>query len=446
MDNPVLKQQDTLTETKNTLYGYRWRILALLFMATTINYMDRSIMGVLAPVLQDEVFHWSNAQYSYITMSFMFAYAIGYLVMGGVIDKVGTRKGYTLSISIWDIFSLLHASVTRTIGWIGFAAARFGLGIGEGGNFPACIKTVAEWFPKKDRAWATGIFNAGTNVGATLMPIIIPLFVWDNGKNWQFSFFITFGLSVIWLILWWRTYKKPENHPKVSKEELDYIHSDSEEETAEKLPWKSVFPHKETLAIVIAKFTDAVWWFYLFWGGLFLHDEFGLSLSGLALPLIIIYVMADVGSLFGGWLSSSFIKRGWPINKSRKVTMLICALIIFPVIFAAQTQNQWLAVVLIGMAAAGHQAWSANLFTIISDVFPKKATASVTGIGGLSGSAASIVAFFFLGHVLDNAGNAGYFFAFLVAGSLYLVCLLILHLIMPKMTPLNENLQHMSRK
>jgi ACS family hexuronate transporter-like MFS transporter len=227
---------------------------------------------------------------------------------------------------------------------------------------------------------------------------------------------------------------------------LDYIHSDSEQETAEKLPWRSVLPHKETLAIVIAKFTDAVWWFYLFWGGLFLHDEFGLSLSGLALPLIIIYVMADVGSLFGGWLSSTFIKMGWPINKSRKITMLICALIIFPVIFAAQTQSQWLSVVLIGLAAAGHQAWSANLFTVISDVFPKKATASVTGIGGLSGSTASIIAFFFLGHVLDNAGNTGYFFAFLIAGSLYLVCLLALHLIIPRMTPLNENLQHMSRE
>jgi ACS family hexuronate transporter-like MFS transporter len=379
-------------------------------------------------------------------MAFMFAYAVGYLVMGGFIDKIGTKNGYTLSISIWAVFSLLHAGVTRAMGWVGFAVARFGLGIGEGGNFPACIKTVAEWFPKRDRAWATGIFNAGTNVGATLMPIILPLFVLDNGKNWQFSFFITFGLSMIWIFLWRRTYRKPKNHPKVSQKELDYIHSDSEEETAENLPWKKVIPNKETLAIVIAKFTDAVWWFYLFWGGLFLHDQFGLSLSQLALPLIVIYLMADLGSLFGGWLSSTFIRMGWSINKSRKTAMLICAIIILPVIFAAQTQNQWLSVVLIGLAAAGHQAWSANLFTIISDVFPKKATASVTGIGGLSGSAASIVAFFFLGHILDNAGNTGFFYAFLIAGSLYLVCLLILHLIMPNMTPLDENLNYMSRE
>jgi ACS family hexuronate transporter-like MFS transporter len=431
---------------KSNVSRYRYRILALLFMATTINYMDRSIMGVLAPVLQDKVFHWTNSQYGYITMAFMFAYAIGYLVMGGFIDKTGTKKGYTISISIWAIFSLLHAGVTKAMGWVGFAVVRFGLGIGEGGNFPACIKTVAEWFPKRDRAWATGIFNAGTNVGATLMPIIIPLFVLDNGRNWEFSFFITFGLSCIWVFLWWRTYQKPENHPKVTKKELDYINSDSEDETTQELPWRSVFPHKETLAIVIAKLTDAAWWFYLFWGGLFLHDEFGLSLSQLALPLIIIYVMADVGSLFGGWLSSTFIRMGWSINKSRKIAMLICAIIILPVIFAAQTQIQWLSVVLIGLAAAGHQAWSANLFTIISDVFPKKATASVTGIGGLSGSAASIVAFFFLGHILDHAGNLGFFYAFLIAGSLYLVCLLILHLIMPKMRPLNENMQYISRE
>lgn len=426
---------------KTKISGYRWRILALLFMATTINYMDRSIIGVLAPTLQDHVFHWSNTEYGYINIAFMCAYAIGMVVMGGLIDKFGTRIGYTLSIGIWATFSLLHAFVTRTMGWIGFAVARFGLGIGEAGNFPACIKTVAEWFPKKERAFATGIFNAGTNVGATIMPLIIPLFVWDNGKNWQFAFCITFILSIVWIILWWTTYKRPELHRKVSEQELDYILSDSVKETVQKIPWKNVLPVKETWAFAVAKLTDAVWWFYLFWGGLFLHAEFGLELKGLALPLIIIYLMADAGSIFGGWLSSAFIKRGWAINKSRKLTLLICAILILPVVFATQTQNQWISVLLIGLAAGGHQAWSANVFTLVSDVFPKKATASVVGIGGMVGALASIAANFGLGHVLDNSGKIGYTFAFLIAGSLYLICLLFVHLIMPKMTPLDDDLK-----
>lgn len=429
---------------KPKIGGYRWRILALLFMATTINYMDRSIIGVLAPTLQAHVFHWSNLEYGYINISFMAAYAIGMLIMGGVIDKFGTKIGYTISIGIWSFFSMAHSLVTVSMGWIGFALARFGLGIGEAGNFPACIKTVAEWFPKKERALATGIFNAGTNVGATLMPLIIPLFVLNDGTNWRYAFFITFGLSLIWLALWWRTYRRPEVHDKVSKEELKYILSDSAKESIERIPWKNVFPVKETWAFAAAKLTDAAWWFYLFWGGMFLHAEFGLELKGLALPLIIIYVIADVGSIFGGWLSSSFIKRGWSINRARKTTLFICGCIILPVIFVTQTQNQWIAVLLIGLAAGGHQAWSANAFTLVSDVFPKKATASVVGIGGMVGALASIAANFALGSVLDSSGKIGYFFAFLIAGCMYLVCLLLIHLIMPKMTPLNDNLKHVA--
>ncbi len=425
---------------------YRYRILALLFMATTINYMDRSIIGVLAPTLQDHVFHWTNTEYGYINIAFMIAYAIGMLVMGGVIDKFGTKIGYTISIAIWSFFSMTHALVTRSMGWIGFAIARFGLGIGEAGNFPACIKTVAEWFPKKERALATGIFNAGTNVGATLMPLIIPLFVLNDGTHWHFAFFITFGLSIIWLILWWRTYKLPENHSKVSKKELQYILSDSEKENKERIPWKKVFPVKETWAFAVAKLTDAVWWFYLFWGGMFLHAEFGLELKGLALPLIIIYLIADAGSIFGGWLSSAFIKKGWSINKSRKTTLFICGCLILPVVFATQTDNQWISVLLIGLAAGGHQAWSANAFTLVSDVFPKKATASVTGIGGMIGAISSIIANFALGSVLDSSGKSGYFFAFLVAGSMYLICLFFIHLIMPKMTPLNDELKPIRRE
>lgn len=423
---------------------FRWRILTLLFIATTINYMDRSIIGVLAPTLQEHVFHWSNAQYSYINMTFMAAYAIGMLVMGGLIDKFGTKLGYTISIAIWSLSSMAHAFVTRSMGWVGFAIARFGLGIGEAGNFPACIKTVAEWFPKKERAFATGIFNAGTNVGATIMPLLIPLFVMNDGTHWHYAFFITFGLSLIWLILWWSTYKRPEQHGKLSQAELQYILSDSAKESSEKIPWIRVLPIKETWAFAIAKFTDAAWWFYFFWGSMFLNAKFGLELKGLALPLIVIYVMADFGSVLGGWLSSSFIKRGWTINRSRKTTMLVCALFILPVIFATQTSNQWVSVILIGLAASGHQAWSANIFTLVSDVFPKKATASVVGIGGMVGAAVSMLANLALGSILDNSSKTGYFFAFLIAGSMYLICLLVIHLIMPKMTPLNENLEHIT--
>ncbi|GAA0554299.1 MFS transporter [Chitinophaga japonensis] len=416
-----------------------------MFVATTINYVDRSIIGVLGPTLQNHVFHWTNTEYSNINFAFMIAYGLGMLLMGGLVDRVGTKIGYALSIGIWSIFSLSHALVTRSMGWIGFAVARFGLGIGEAGNFPSCIKTVAEWFPKKERAFATGIFNAGTNIGAILAPLIIPLVVMNDGTNWQFAFCITFVFSAIWLVLWLTTYRKPEVHPRVGKAELDHILSDTTAENSERLPWRRVFGLKETWAFAILKTTDAVWWFYLFWGGFFLHAQFGLELKGLALPMITIYVISDVGSIVGGWLSSAFIKRGWSINKSRKVTLLLCALLILPVAFATQTDNQWVAVVLIGLAAGGHQAWSANIFTVVSDVFPKKATASVVGIGGMVGALASAMANLGLGRVLDSSGKSGYFFAFLIAGSLYLTVLLIIHLMIPKMTPRDEHLRYVHK-
>lgn len=424
---------------------FRWRILALLFIATTINYMDRSIIGVLGPTLRDYIFHWNNTQYSYINISFMIAYAVGMFVMGGIIDRVGTRAGYAISIGIWSFFSLMHAFVNRTMGWIGFAVARFGLGIGESGNFPACIKTVAEWFPKKERALATGIFNAGSNVGAVLAPLVIPMIVSNTGKHWQYAFCLTFTFSMIWVVLWLTTYRKPEKHRKVSEKELSYILSDTEVESDERISWWRVLPLKETWAFAVAKLPDAVWWFYLFWGGFFLNHQFGLELKGLALPLIIIYLMADLGSIFGGWLSSYFIKKKrWPINRARKIAMLICGIIILPVVFATQTQHEWVAVFLIGLAAGGHQAWSANAFTLASDVFPKKATASVVGVGGMIGALASVAANFGLGHVLDQSEKSGYFIAFLIAGSLYLVALLFIHLIMPRMTPRDENLRYVS--
>jgi ACS family hexuronate transporter-like MFS transporter len=415
----------------------------MLLYATSVNYFDRSIIGVMAPTLQ-KLFHWTNSDYSYIIISFQTAYAIGMLIMGGIIDRLGSRKGYSLSIGIWAFFGMLHAAVQPFFSLIGFSAARFGLGFGEAGNFPAAIKVVAEWFPKKDRAWATGIFNASTSIGAIAAPFVVGAIVSVNGKNWQIPFLLTGVLSSVWVFIWWRIYKKPENHPKVSKEELDYILSDQMEGvevSAEKVPWKKLIPKRKTWVFALAKITDAVWWFYLFWGAKFLADRFGVNIKDVALPFFILYILADTGSIFGGYLSKNFIGRGWKINKARKMAMLICALIVLPVVFVGFTNNEWVAVFLIGIAAAGHQAWSANLFTLASDLFPKKATASVVGIGGMVGSVASIVANLILGHVLDEAGNHGYFWAFLIAGSVYLVVLGIIQLMDPKMVPLDENLK-----
>lgn len=428
-----------------TVGKFRFRILALLFFATSINYFDRSIIGVMAPTLQT-LFGWTNQDYSWIMVSFKVAYALGLLSMGGLIDRIGTKKGYMISIGLWSIFGMLHAVIRPAFSLIGFIMARFGLGFGESGNFPAAIKAVAEWFPKKERAFATGIFNAATSVGAIAAPFVVGAIVHLDGKNWQYPFLITGALSAIWVLLWVKTYKKPEDHPKVTKEELDYIISDSEIENIEKLPWKSVLPKKETWAFSLAKITDGVWWFYLFWGAKFLATKFGVNLTDIALPFFVIYIMADGGSILGGYLSGALMKTGWSVNKARKITLLICALIILPVSFVAITDSKWLAIFLIGMGTAGHQAWSANLFTLVSDVFPKKATASVVGIGGMVGALAGMLGDIMLGSVLDTAGNSGYFWAFLVAGSLYLIVLGLVHLIMPNMTPLDENLNYVVKK
>jgi MFS family permease len=472
--------------------------------------MDRSVLGVLGPTLQYHVFHWTDQDYAWVNMAFKIAYAVGMLTMGAIIDRFGAKIGYTIAIGIWSIFGMLHAAVRPAFSLVGFSIARFGLGLGESGNFPAAIKTVGEWFPKKERALATGIFNAGSNVGAILAPTIIPLIVAADGTHWQYAFLTTGVFSAIWVLIWLKTYHQPETHPKLSKAELAYINSDCLAETrTEKLPWSSVLPVRETWAFAIAKLTDAAWWFYLFWGGKFLFDQFGLSIKSLALPLIVIYVVADVGSIAGGWLSSHWIKKGWTVNRARKTTMLICALCILPVMFctqlgtrfevnakvieAAQQNNAspqtlqslrslegktypsakqflkavrdaagteetnrlesvlisnarsdnlyWVAVLLMAIATGSHQAWSANIFTLVSDVFPKKATASVTGIGGMAGAVAGLLADYSLGQVLSSSGPAGYFFAFLIAGSCYLLILAAVHLIMPRMTPLDENLR-----
>jgi len=290
--------------------NYRYRILALVFMATTINYFDRSIIGVMAPTLQ-KIFDWSNKDYAAIMISFKIAYGIGLLFMGGIIYRLWTKIGYTLSITIWSIFGMLHAAIRPAFSLVGFMVARFGLGLGESGNFPAAIKTVAEWFPKRERAFATGIFDASTSLGAILAPFIVGAIVTVDGHNWQIPFLFTGMLSGLWVFLWWKTYKKPEEHPRLSAKELAYINSDSEEETKERIPWSRLIPKRETWAFALTTITDGVWWFYLFWGAKFLFEQFGVDINNIGLPFLVIFIMADAGSLLGGLASGALIKKGW---------------------------------------------------------------------------------------------------------------------------------------
>jgi ACS family hexuronate transporter-like MFS transporter len=419
--------------------SYRYRILALLFAATTINYLDRSIIGVLAPTLRDKVFGWSSQDYSYITIAFQVSYAIGLLTMGSFIDRVGVKLGYTLAISIWSLFGAAHALIRPAFGMVGFICARFGLGLAESGNFPCTTKVIAEWFPQRQRGLATGVVNASTNVGAVLAPLLVPLVVLPDGRRWQLAFLLTPFFSAIWAIWWWRTYRSPANEPKVSPEELALIQRDTLAQNEAPLSWASVARCRETWMFALLKLTDPVWWFYLFWAGIFLTDKFGLNISTLGLPLIVIFGTADIGSIFGGWISGRLITAGWSVNAARKVTLLGCALLVLPVIFVTRTTQSWQAVLLLGVAAAAHQAWSTNIFTVLSDVFPRKALGSVVGIGGMIGSSCTIVAFYTLGHIIRKEDPNSYFAPFVVAGSVYLVVLALAHLLVPRLTPVDAS-------
>jgi ACS family hexuronate transporter-like MFS transporter len=397
--------------------GYRWRICALLFFATTINYVDRQVLGVLAPYLQS-VIGWNEIQYGYIVTSFQAAYAIGLLVAGGVIDRLGTRIGYAIAICIWSLAAMSHALVQTVMG---FAIARFALGLGESGNFPAAIKTVAEWFPRKERALATGIFNSGSNVGAIVAPLVVPWITLRLGWHWAFLF--TGFLSTAWLIAWLTVYRSG----------FAGIQEDEGESTS-KIPWANLLAYRQTWAFLLGKFiTDPVLWFMIFWLPKFLNSEYGLTLTNLGPPLVVIYVMADVGSVSGGWISSVFLRRGWSANRARKSAMLICACLVVPIIFAAKARNLWVAVSLIGLAAAAHQGWSVNLFTIVSDTFPRRAVGSVVGIGGFGGAVAGMLVATFTGFLLQFTGS--YVPLFVMASSAYLLALLVIHLLVPKLEP-----------
>jgi MFS transporter, ACS family, aldohexuronate transporter len=404
---------------------YRWYICALLFFGTTINYIDRQVIGVLAPELQ-RVIGWNEIQYGGIVTSFQAAYAIGFLLAGRFIDRVGARIGYALMFLMWSAAAIGH-SLARSV--FGFGLARFMLGLGESGNFPAAIKTVAEWFPRKERAFATGIFNAGANVGAIVAPLIVPWITLRFG--WRWAFIATGLLGVPWVAAWLGIYRRPEQHTKLTPSELAYIRSGESEPVIE-VAWSRLLPHRQTWAFLLGKFmTDPIWWFFLFWLPKFLNTRHGLSLAELGPPLVAVYIMSDVGSVCGGWLSSSFIKRGWTTNRARKTAMLICAVSVVPIVVAASVTNLWIAVALIGLATAAHQGWSANLFTLSSDMFPSHAVASVVGIGGFAGAIGGMLIAAFTGFLLEWTGS--YVPVFALAGSAYLAALLVIHLLVPKM-------------
>ncbi len=412
---------------KEKIGHYRWYIVALIFFATTINYVDRAVLGVLAPTLRTEI-GWTDQEYGYISAAFTLAYAIGFLFAGWFIDRVGTRFGYTFYLIIWSLAAAAHALVRSAFG---FGIARFALGIGESGNFPAAIKTVAEWFPKKERALATGIFNAGSNVGAIVAPLVVPWIALHWG--WQEAFLFTGLAGLIWIVFWLPLYRPPAQHPKLSKKELEHIESDPPDPPA-KVSWFKLIPLKQTVAFSTGKFlTDAIWWFYLFWFPLFMNDRFGVDLRTIGLPMIVVYLLADVGSVGGGWLSSFLLKRNWTVNAARKTAMLVCAILILPVAIAPHVSEPWFAVILIGIAAAAHQGFSANIFTTTSDMFPRKAVASVVGIGGFAGAMGGFFMNLGAGWLKQNTGS--YEIMFAIAGVVYLVALLLMHLLVPKLEP-----------
>ena len=404
---------------------YRWTICALLFFATTINYMDRQVIGLLKPTLMGDL-HWTETDFGDIVATFSLFYAFGYVGLGRLMDKVGVRLGLSCSVAVWSVFACLHAAMSSVLG---FKFVRGGLGLAEGGNFPACIKSVAEWFPVKERALATGIFNAGSNVGAVAAPIIVPLLLLF--ASWRVAFLVTGGIGFAWVIAWHMIYRKPEEQPKLSAAELAYIRSDPVTDQV-RIPWLQLLGYRGTWANIAGTCLSApVWWFYLNWVPGFLSKRFDVNLMDAMLPLIAIYCMADIGSVGGGWLSSHLIKRGVKTLRARKITFLVCGLCVLPVFLAADVTNLWLAVLLIGVAASAHQGYSANVYTIVSDTMPQSAVGSVVGIGGFCAYIVSMFVSMGVGRLLD-ATNGNYRILFGIASSLYLIGLVIMHLILPK--------------
>ncbi len=419
--------ENSSSAPKSSIGYFRWAVCALLLFGTTKNYMDRQVLGVLKTTLQHDL-GWNEIDYSNLVFAFQAAYAGGMLAAGPIIDRLGTRLGFSLAMIFWSLASMGHALCSSLNG---FFVARFSLGLGESGNFPASIKTVAEWFPKKERALATGIFNAGTNIGAIITPLTVPWITLYWG--WRAAFLLTGGLGFVWVAVWLWLYRTPADHPRVSPQELAYIRSDPPQ-PAGRIQWRRLLPHRQTWAFVMGKFLlDPIWWFYLFWIPDFLQRQHGLALTQIGLPILMIYLIADVGSVAGGWLSSSLIKRGETVNLARKTAMLICALCVMPIVFAYRMESLWGAVLLIGLAAAAHQGFSANLFTIASDMFPPQAVGSVVGIGGMAGGVGGMLIAKVVGYALQWTGS--YMIPFVTAAIAYPVALAMIHVLAPRLEP-----------
>ncbi len=421
--NPIPAPESTPSPSGNR----RWLICGLLFFAATVNYMDRQVIALLKPTLQLQ-FGWTEIGYSNIVFAFQLAYAAGSLLAGKLIDWLGTRRGFSLAVFWWSLAAIAHAAAGSVFQ---FAVARFSLGIGESGSFPSSIKAVAEWFPKRERALATGLFNSGANVGAIVTPLVVPWLTYRYG--WRMAFIATGALGFVWIASWLALYRRPEESNLVSSAELAYIQSDREEAAA-RIPLMILLTMPQAWAVAAGKFfTDPIWWVYLFWMPDFLSRNLGLNLRGMALPLFVIYSGASIGSVSGGSLSSFLIRRGWTVNASRKAALLTCALAVMPIMLAARTTNAWLAVFLIALAAGAHQGWSANIYTLASDMFPSSAVGSVVGFATMTGAISGMLVAKAVGYILQRTGS--YVPVFIMAGSAYLVSFAFVQLLAPKLKP-----------
>lgn len=424
----------------------RWTVVALVFFATTVNYIDRQVIGLLKPYIQDDL-GWTEADYGYIVTAFQVAYGIGMILGGRMLDRLGSKLGYSIAIIVWSLGAVLHAAARSVVG---FGAARAVLGLGEAGNFPAAVKVIAEWFPKRDRAYATGLFNSGTTIGAIIAPVIVTAITLQWG--WRWAFIVTGMLGFIWVIIWWMIYHSPQKHPHVNAAELAYIHSDEQPENLEsledlgklenlesldhpeeqkpKITWRQLFQHRQTYAILFSRFvTDWVWWFFLFWTPDYLNKTHGVDLKATVIPLIIIYTMSSVGGIYGGHVSSQFIRMGRSVNFARKTTILLFALLVLPLNAVPYIDNIWISVIIIGLATSTHQAWASNIFTIVSDVYPKQVVGSMTGISSVGGAVGGALASSFVGLILQWTGS--YADIFMIASTMYLLAWLTLRLFVP---------------
>lgn len=404
----------------------RWTICAMLFVATTINYMDRQVISILKPTLQQSI-GLTEVGYGHVVAVFQVAYAIGLIVAGRLVDKLGSRTGYSLIMGTWSLAAMGHALVSTTFG---FGVARMFLGLGESGNFPAAVKTVADWFPRRERSLATGLFNSGATAGAIIAPLTVPWITIHYG--WHAAFLFTGLLGLPWIVWWYMNYRKPQEHPTLSGAELRHIYEEAAEQMGPKLPWARLLVYRQTYAVVMGKFlTDPIWWFYLFWIPGYLYTRFHVDLSHLGLPLIIVYAVSTVGGILGGWLPSLLEKMGLHGSRARYGAMFVCACFSLPMLFAGGVTHEWTAVALLSLATAGHQGWSANLYTCASDVFPSSAVGSVIGIAGMAGSVGGTLLSLEAGHILQLTHS--YNSLFILAGSVYMVAFVCMVVLAPRL-------------